>query len=1513
MRSSFDYYRQIEKPNMYLCNPDQTPICTILGENRHIALRFNDLSELTFTVSEIENVENSYNLLETKRLVFVEGIGWFQITNVSETIDGERKSKDVTAESHQTALKSKGFITEERVYMFYNPNDPLDEHYDSLNTAAMPSVVGQLYQQLGLKIKLQASDNEVDTDYGTWTLVYIDPSLKFIARSYNDQYISADGANNICRSFKENSTYGYDFIINEVENAFEVIFDFDILHHTIKVKTIEEIAEDTSIYLSLENLVNSLNITENSENIVTVLTCNGGDLDIRTVNPMGTNYIVDFSYFKKRVSDDGEMPYPWMSESLISALDEWEIIWKDWQSDNQDRDGHTKGYSTIVQELQWLYTDQAVVDERIQYANLKWSDLQVARDQYLIGDDEANSGKGIVSAEVISLKYICADCGYEQRVQVETCSRCGGTQIIKGSDYSLLGSSVYYNNAFTEDAVITAYTEPPEQDNYLFNFNNDGKTGTAKSMIEGFIEDKKNNDGTWSESDDSTAYLYFSDDSTKTSYCKLTVSSVVGVVKDSSGNIGDSGTVEIRNNTFVVRASNNAFTIGQPDGTSISVLKANPYFVYNGTKYKLVESTDGVITVYCFFVSGFERFTTYYALTGANGWCVLWEKYIKTLSDDANGNLGVSQNLQAKIDELNAELTYINEQCDVQKFIKKRGDSLYDELSNYWIEGTYENDNLSTFDSTTMAERIQLAKELMEVAQKELVRSAQPTFEMSVDSVNFLGLIEFRSFSNELEFGRVITIEKDDNTHYRPALVGMEYDLENIDTFTLNFSTAARLDEASMTFADLMNEASETSRTVSSNWSNLLDYSRNKTQISDLLNEPLNRTLRAAQADMSNQQFLIDSTGILGRRWADSSKTSFLDEQIRIINNTLLFTDDNWKTPKLALGKIRDEEGNVLGYGLAAEVIIGTMFIGESLKIENIDNSIRIDGNGIIIAKKKENEAEPDEVVFNASPSGDVYLKGIIHAQAGGTIGGFTIGEHTLESGEGSNKVGMCSNAEISAAFWTGDNDSTVAPFSVLHDGSLYSNKGTIGGLKLEKRTGVLSGVVEHSGTATLEVTIPRGTPGYGDGITSWYVFAAYSVFSLADLGIVDQDAILGEFIVPEGTDNEWVSVTDLKTNSVQLTAGIKIKNSSMTFERTISADVTFKYYTPVASSTEYTTFYSIDKNFNIVTLLDSTMSSLSICNTDIQNLNVHKLQAPHAIIGNLSFSNGVISCDGATINFTENSADNYTASIGYVGTSIIVYINPGVLPYDKTFSIKYKTENDPIYKTIAITVSGGSNFSKVDILSFEKITEAKFIRGKNDSGEDYLAESFNFSVGEYKRAIEISGASLSPSGYYNSTYKCFVGGSLGFSDNRWSGLYTIQVGDATEDEENYVVNLYAKNIYGTVTTTSDRNKKNTIAYLTAETDKNIFDGLKPASFKFNNGTSGRTHYGFVAQDIKELLEQLGVDTQDFAAYCEWEEIDADGNKQTTCGIRYDEIIPLCVYEIQKLKQEIKELKGNET
>ena len=103
---------------------------------------------------------------------------------------------------------------------------------------------------------------------------------------------------------------------------------------------------------------------------------------------------------------------------------------------------------------------------------------------------------------------------------------------------------------------------------------------------------------------------------------------------------------------------------------------------------------------------------------------------------------------------------------------------------------------------------------------------------------------------------------------------------------------------------------------------------------------------------------------------------------------------------------------------------------------------------------------------------------------------------------------------------------------------------------------------------------------------------------------------------------------------------------------------------------------------------------------------------------------------------------------------------------------------------------------------------------------------------------------------------------------------------------------------------------KNSISELPDELSA-LFDLIKPVSYKFNDGTSGRKHLGFIAQDIEQSLKTLGIDTKDFAALCIPEEEDA------YMSIRYTEFIPLNTWEIQKLKarvaeleKEIKELKG---
>ncbi len=76
--------------------------------------------------------------------------------------------------------------------------------------------------------------------------------------------------------------------------------------------------------------------------------------------------------------------------------------------------------------------------------------------------------------------------------------------------------------------------------------------------------------------------------------------------------------------------------------------------------------------------------------------------------------------------------------------------------------------------------------------------------------------------------------------------------------------------------------------------------------------------------------------------------------------------------------------------------------------------------------------------------------------------------------------------------------------------------------------------------------------------------------------------------------------------------------------------------------------------------------------------------------------------------------------------------------------------------------------------------------------------------------------------------------------------------------------NIYATN--GTIQT-SDRTKKMNINSLKTQKAQSFINGLNPVSYKMIDGTSGRTHYGFIAQDIEELMNTLNMDSKDFAGF----------------------------------------------
>jgi hypothetical protein len=107
------------------------------------------------------------------------------------------------------------------------------------------------------------------------------------------------------------------------------------------------------------------------------------------------------------------------------------------------------------------------------------------------------------------------------------------------------------------------------------------------------------------------------------------------------------------------------------------------------------------------------------------------------------------------------------------------------------------------------------------------------------------------------------------------------------------------------------------------------------------------------------------------------------------------------------------------------------------------------------------------------------------------------------------------------------------------------------------------------------------------------------------------------------------------------------------------------------------------------------------------------------------------------------------------------------------------------------------------------------------------------------------------------------------------------------------------------VSTTSDATKKHDIASQ-SDVYSRIFDRLNPVTFKYNNGDSGRTHTGLIAQEVEQAVLAEGLTTQDFAAVTY--NINESGEK-VDYGVRYEELVSMCIREIQLLKQDNAELR----
>ena len=193
-----------------------------------------------------------YQKLTSYKMLFTKELGIYILQRPTTSGDGVSEVKHITGYSIEQIFEKKMLFLEEGTYNFWNPVTPDD------------TILGRIL--------------ELDT---TWSIGYVDPKLI-----------------GCYRTFDEYDSDALSFCYGSAMEKYNCAIVFDVYAKTINAYDAGKSRGTVPVYLSYQNLVDAVDLEELTDDMVTQLYLYGSDdLSIRDVNPMGTDYLVDLSYF----------------------------------------------------------------------------------------------------------------------------------------------------------------------------------------------------------------------------------------------------------------------------------------------------------------------------------------------------------------------------------------------------------------------------------------------------------------------------------------------------------------------------------------------------------------------------------------------------------------------------------------------------------------------------------------------------------------------------------------------------------------------------------------------------------------------------------------------------------------------------------------------------------------------------------------------------------------------------------------------------------------------------------------------------------------------------------------------------------------------------------------------------------------------------------------------------------------------------------------------------------------
>lgn len=607
---------------------------------------------------------------------------------------------------------------------------------------------------------------------------------------------------------------------------------------------------------------------------------------------------------------------------------------------------------------------------------------------------------------------------------------------------------------------------------------------------------------------------------------------------------------------------------------------------------------------------------------------------IKAQIDIAQSTINHLKNKQAEIGvQMNAIISDID-------MTKNFTDNQLKELSLFIREDELLSDNYVVTDTMTDSERMDMLNEMLEFGQKELRRISQPQYQFSASLINLCAIPEFDRNVELFNVGNYIHIILRDDYMVKAKILKIKINFLDVNDFDVTFGTLSKLNGSNQ-FTDMtqaINTATSVATTVSFNASHWNKANKEVTEINDMLAGGLlaaGESLKTARSDVE-----IDDRGII---ISNTPESTYKDDKIFIGDGKIMFSDDGLKTIKTAIGHLTyTKKGTtytdfgVLAQFLVAGYIAGSTIEGNEIIGGTIRSSNYLSGkSGTLIdltnGTFEFNANNEQKLTLNAD--GTLTVKGTIKADKGyiGGSKGFTIESGKLYS----NKNSLTSNADGVYIGTDGIALGANSKFKALSDGTLYAEKGYLGGTN----GFVLETKKIYNGKSTFSDTsngIYLGTDGIALG--------ADNVFSVTPQGYLTTKygtiggATISNDSIHASNNNWWISSD----------GSASFKNVTITGNSTFGSTVTSPF-----SGTTIPHIESLAANYikvNYLDAIDANINNLFANEAQLGNLiatkaSITDLDAAVARIGTLEADHvSVESLNAVDAKFNELNASHITS-----------------------------------------------------------------------------------------------------------------------------------------------------------------------------------------------------------------------------------------------------------------------------